>query len=97
MPRVSYSEKKIPKKENSVENVEIHIPEGENAEIYTEEHEKLLGDSEAVWDLYIDGYDEDGQRIYDPVEGKSCHQCRYQFVAIGILFVGIIDDCCGAW
>ncbi|KAL0283072.1 UNVERIFIED_CONTAM: Cell division cycle-associated 7-like protein [Sesamum angustifolium] len=76
MPRVSYSENKPPKKEDSVKDVEIHIPDGENPEIYTEEHEKLLGDSKAVWTLLVDGYDEDGQRIYDPVEGKTCHQCR---------------------
>ncbi|KAL0332889.1 UNVERIFIED_CONTAM: hypothetical protein Scaly_2190400 [Sesamum calycinum] len=76
MPRVSYSENKPPKKEDSVKDVEIHIPDGEKPEIYTEEHEKLLGDSKAVWTLLVDGYDEDGQRIYDPVEGKTCHQCR---------------------
>ncbi|KAL7104667.1 hypothetical protein ACP275_08G260300 [Erythranthe tilingii] len=76
IPPVSYSEKKIPKKESSAKKVEIHIPEGENPEIYTDEHEKLLGDSNSVWDLCVDGYDEDGQRIYDPIEGKSCHQCR---------------------
>ncbi|KAK4417457.1 Cell division cycle-associated 7-like protein [Sesamum alatum] len=76
VPPVSYTEKKAPKKDKSVKNVEIHIPEGEKPEIYTEEHEKLLGDSKAVWTLWVDGYDEDGQRIYDPVEGKSCHQCR---------------------
>ncbi|KAI3450960.1 hypothetical protein Pfo_007625 [Paulownia fortunei] len=76
MTRVSYSERKTPKEEDSVKHVEIHIPEGENPEIYTEEHEKLLGDSKAVWTLFVDGYDEDRQRIYDPVEGKTCHQCR---------------------
>ncbi|KAK6150662.1 hypothetical protein DH2020_015594 [Rehmannia glutinosa] len=78
VPRVSYSEKKTPKEsKSSVENVEIHIEEGEKPEIYTEAHEKLLGDSKAVWELLVDGYDEDGQRIYDPIEGKTCHQCRY--------------------
>ncbi|XP_051141080.1 uncharacterized protein LOC127258324 [Andrographis paniculata] len=78
MPRVSYSEKKMPnsKIDKSVENVEINIPPGEKPEIYTEEHQKLLGDSSSVWELYVDGYDEDGQRIYDPVNGKTCHQCR---------------------
>ncbi|XP_073128407.1 uncharacterized protein [Henckelia pumila] len=77
IPRVMYKEEKHPKKEKPVvENVEIFIPEGENPEVYTEEDEKLLGDSVANWTLNVDGYDEDGQRIYDPVEGKSCHQCR---------------------
>lgn len=77
MPAVSYSEKKTPKKESlERKNVIIQIPEGENPEIYTQEHEKLLGDSEAVWELCVDGYDDDGLRIYDPHQGRSCHQCR---------------------
>ncbi|KAK2380499.1 Zinc-finger domain of monoamine-oxidase A repressor R1 [Trifolium repens] len=54
----------------------IYIPEGTNPEVYTEEHEKLLGDCETAWELYVDGYDEDGDRIYDPTKGDKCHQCR---------------------
>ncbi|KAJ8563156.1 hypothetical protein K7X08_031608 [Anisodus acutangulus] len=76
-PPVSYKERKIPKTEKiSTEDVEINIGEGENPEFYTEEHEKLLGDCKNAWVLYADGYDKDGQRIYDPENGKSCHQCR---------------------
>ncbi|CAN4095347.1 unnamed protein product [Withania somnifera] len=76
-PAVNYKEKRIPKAEKiSAEEMEIDIPEGENPEVYTEEHEKLLGDCRNVWILNVDGYDEDGQRIYDPENGKSCHQCR---------------------
>ncbi|CAK8577568.1 unnamed protein product [Lathyrus sativus] len=56
--------------------VEIFIPEGTKPEVYTEEHEKLLGDCETDWELYVDGYDEDGDRIYDPTKGEKCHQCR---------------------
>jgi hypothetical protein len=55
----------------------IYIPEGTNPEVYTKEHEKLLGDCETAWELYVDGYDEDGDRIYDPTKGDKCHQCRY--------------------
>ncbi|XP_059309650.1 uncharacterized protein LOC132060709 [Lycium ferocissimum] len=76
-PPVTYKERKIPKTEKiSAEDLEINIAEGENHEFYTEEHEKLLGDCQNAWVLYSDGYDEDGQRIYDPDNGKSCHQCR---------------------
>ncbi|XP_015162121.1 cell division cycle-associated 7-like protein [Solanum tuberosum] len=76
-PPVSYKEKRIPKMDKvSTEDVEINIGEGENPEFYTEEHEKLLGDCQNAWTLYVDGYDEDGQRVYDPDNGKSCHQCR---------------------
>ncbi|KAJ1398390.1 Zinc-finger domain of monoamine-oxidase A repressor R1 [Sesbania bispinosa] len=57
--------------------VEIHIPEGTNPEVYTEEQEKLLGDCETSWELYVDGYDEDGKRIYDPIKGEKCHQCGH--------------------
>lgn len=59
-----------------VGNVEIHIKEGSKPEIYTEEHEQLLGDCKTTWTLDVDGFDEDGQRIYDQFEGKHCHQCR---------------------
>lgn len=77
MPRVSYVEMKTDKKGIPVKIVEIRIEEGENPETYTEEQEKLLGDCKIPWTLFVDGYDEEGQRIYDPFEGKSCHQCRY--------------------
>ncbi|KAL0726219.1 hypothetical protein Bca4012_022312 [Brassica carinata] len=50
---------------------------GERPEIYTDEHEKLLGNTERTWELFVDGYAPDGKRIYDPVRGKTCHQCRY--------------------
>ncbi|KAI8554389.1 hypothetical protein RHMOL_Rhmol05G0095000 [Rhododendron molle] len=58
------------------EEIEIHIEEGSKPEIYTEEDMKLLGDSKTAWTLMVDGYGEDGERIYDPFYGKSCHQCR---------------------
>ncbi|XP_076935869.1 uncharacterized protein LOC143602740 [Bidens hawaiensis] len=45
-------------------------------EIYTEEHEKLLGEAKTEWTLFVDGYGKDGKRIYDHVQGKTCHQCR---------------------
>lgn len=49
---------------------------GSRPEIYTEEHEKLLGSTDMSWDLFVDGYGKDGKRIYDPFRGKTCHQCR---------------------
>ncbi|KAM7470715.1 hypothetical protein LguiA_008898 [Lonicera macranthoides] len=77
MTPVSYLEKRAPKEEKVVKKVKVHIPEGSKPEVYTEEHEKALGDSKTTWILYVDGYDNEGQRIYDQFEGKSCHQCRY--------------------
>jgi cell division cycle-associated protein 7 len=53
------------------------IEEGRREEYYTEEHEKLLGSTELPWTLFVDGYTKDGMRIYDPVKGKTCHQCRF--------------------
>jgi len=50
---------------------------GFQPEIYTEEDEKLLGSAKSEWQLFVDGYDSKGSRIYDPVRGKTCHQCRY--------------------
>lgn len=49
---------------------------GYQPEIYTEEDENLLGDFKEEWQLFVDGYDAKGVRIYDPVRGKTCHQCR---------------------
>nr|GMD49789.1 cell division cycle-associated 7-like protein [Ipomoea batatas] len=49
---------------------------GSKPETYTEEHEKLLGSTKMNWTLFVDGYGKDGKRIYDPVKGKTCHQCR---------------------
>jgi len=88
-PPVSYKEKTIPKTDKiSKEDVEINIGEGENTEFYTEEHEKLLGDCQNAWNLCVDGYGEDGQRVYDPDNGKSCHQCRSE------AYPGICHDGC---
>ncbi|KAI4325848.1 hypothetical protein MLD38_031212 [Melastoma candidum] len=53
------------------------VPErGPRPEVYTEEHAKLLGSTERSWEFFVDGYGEDGRRIYDSFEGKTCHQCR---------------------
>ncbi|CAM6079512.1 unnamed protein product, partial [Sphagnum tenellum] len=49
---------------------------GQSAEIYTAEHEKLLGSAAEEWHLFADGYAANGNRVYDPVLGKTCHQCR---------------------
>ncbi|ESW28549.1 hypothetical protein PHAVU_003G296100 [Phaseolus vulgaris] len=72
---INYSERReFPSKEKDA--VEIFIPEGTNPEVYTKEHEELLGDCESTWELDVDGYDEDGNRIYDSIKGETCHQCR---------------------
>ncbi|KAI4385094.1 hypothetical protein MLD38_003155 [Melastoma candidum] len=61
---------------SAVANEHLLLGEGPKAEVYTEEHEKLLGSTEKSWELFADGYGKDGRRIYDPFKGKSCHQCR---------------------
>ena len=72
---VSYTEVPL-KKDESMENRDIVMEEGAKPEVYTEEHEKLLGNTEKSWTLFVDGCGKDGKRIYDPVKGKTCHQCR---------------------
>ncbi|KAJ8450835.1 hypothetical protein Cgig2_032460 [Carnegiea gigantea] len=62
--------------ERSLKNMGITIPDSWKAEVYTEEDEKLLGDCETPWTLNVDGLGEDGEPLYDPVNGTSCHQCR---------------------
>lgn len=73
---VSYAEIRT-KKEKDIEGGSSDlIEEGSKEEVYTEEHEKLLGTCEAPWTLFVDGYGQDGKRIYDQVRGQTCHQCR---------------------
>nr|XP_043608005.1 uncharacterized protein DDB_G0288805-like [Erigeron canadensis] len=73
-PAVSYTEAVVPKKGN--EGYDILMMENSRPEVYTEEHEKLLGEAKMEWTLFVDGYGKDGKKIYDPVRGKTCHQCR---------------------
>ncbi|KAL8117559.1 uncharacterized protein LOC141723821 [Apium graveolens] len=71
---ISYSELALPKKGLFTEE---ELPgEGCKSEAYTEEQKKLLGCTTKSWTLCVDGYGEDGKRVYDPFRGKSCHQCR---------------------
>ncbi|XP_016514925.1 uncharacterized protein LOC107831658 [Nicotiana tabacum] len=74
---LSYSEVHLSKIDKSLEDEQNLLrEEGSRPEIYTEEHEKLLGTTDLSWTLFVDGYGNDGKRIYDPVRGKTCHQCR---------------------
>lgn len=70
---VTYTE---PKEDKSRRSKDIVLEEGSKPEVYTEEQEKLLGITEMPWTFFVDGYRADGTRIYDPVNGKTCHQCR---------------------
>ncbi|XP_050231154.1 uncharacterized protein LOC126680140 [Mercurialis annua] len=76
MTTVNYTEKVAKTKKGESEDVEIRLGEGSKPEIYKEEDEKLLGDCKMGWTLLVDGYGRDGKRIYDPVRGETCHQCR---------------------
>jgi len=51
-----------------------------NEERYTLAHKEALGTSTKTWTLFVDGYDAKGNRIYDPVRGATCHQCRQKTV-----------------
>lgn len=74
---VIYFEEAEKKKGKASKEMVLWLPEGgERPEVYTDEHEKLLGNTERVWELFVDGYGPDGKRIYDSVKGKTCHQCR---------------------
>ncbi|KAK4772817.1 hypothetical protein SAY86_014592 [Trapa natans] len=72
---VCYTEVPL-KKKDDLEDRGIVQVEGSKPEIYMEEHHKLLGNTERSWELFVDGYGTDGKRIYDPIKGKTCHQCR---------------------
>lgn len=73
---ISYSEVQRSNKDTSLEDERDLLGEGSRPEVYTDKHEKLLGNAEKSWTLFVDGVGRDGKRIYDPVNGKTCHQCR---------------------
>ena len=51
------------------------------AETYTAAHRAALGSAATPWTLFVDGYDDSGNRIYDKgPAGKTCHQCRQKTV-----------------
>ncbi|KAL9273103.1 Cell division cycle-associated 7-like protein [Drosera capensis] len=82
---VSYSEVQLTKNGSTafVDDVDdLLLEKGAKPEFYTEEHEKLLGDTQRSWTLFVDGYSSDGRRIYDPVRGKTCHQCRQKTLGL---------------
>ncbi|CAH8349234.1 unnamed protein product [Eruca vesicaria subsp. sativa] len=72
---VTYNER-VTVKDKKSRRESLLLCEGTRAEVYTEEHEKLLGNTERSWTCFVDGYDKNGKRIYDPFKGKTCHQCR---------------------
>ncbi|CAN0927771.1 Cell division cycle-associated 7-like protein, partial [Linum grandiflorum] len=74
---VNYTEMVAKKKRGPRKDLEIRLQEGTQPEVYTEEHDKLLGSCDEEWVLGVDGYSVDGKRLLDPVDGKTCHQCRY--------------------
>ncbi|VVB09978.1 unnamed protein product [Arabis nemorensis] len=75
-PPVTYVEEDEVKKGKRSKEMVLWIGEGKRPEIYTEEHEKLLGNTERIWESGVDGCDIKGERIYDSFSGKTCHQCR---------------------
>ncbi|KAL2925516.1 Cell division cycle-associated 7-like protein [Bienertia sinuspersici] len=62
-----------------LESEELSAPEAWKRELYTEEDEKLLGNCDTEWTLNVDGFSEDGDRLYDP-DGTPCHQCRQKIL-----------------
>lgn len=67
---IQYSETQSGRDEKSMSDDRSDwVGDGFREEIYTEEHEKLLGSCEMGWNLFVDGYDNSGKRIYDQVRG----------------------------
>lgn len=76
MEPVTYAEMCEEKEKGRKGGRSFSIEEGCKEEVYTEEHEKLLGTCGTPWTLFVDGCGPDGKRIYDQVRGQTCHQCR---------------------
>ncbi|EEF43358.1 ubiquitin-protein ligase, putative [Ricinus communis] len=72
---VDYSVRNLRRKRSS-KGFEIRLQKCFKPEIYTEEHEKLLGDCKTAWTLFVDGYGMDGKLIRFREDREICHQCR---------------------
>ncbi|EEH57331.1 uncharacterized protein MICPUCDRAFT_58101 [Micromonas pusilla CCMP1545] len=51
-----------------------------NPETYSPAQVAALGSATKTWTLFVDGYDANGNRIYDSAIGATCHQCRQKTV-----------------
>lgn len=51
-------------------------------EVYTQEQVEALGDRKREWELFVEGYDSQGRRIYDKNGGVCCHQCRQKTLGV---------------
>ncbi|KDD74571.1 monoamine-oxidase A repressor R1 Zinc-finger domain-containing protein, partial [Helicosporidium sp. ATCC 50920] len=58
------------------------LKENLNEELYGVEHVLALGRCASPWELFVDGYDKDGRRVYDPECGQTCHQCRQKTLGL---------------
>ncbi|KAK9064854.1 hypothetical protein SSX86_016236 [Deinandra increscens subsp. villosa] len=78
-PAVSYTEVVFSK--NGKDGDDLLVERTSRPEVYTEEHEKLLGDAKTEWTLFVDGYGKDDMgRMYSK-------QCK---ILIGFVrFVGV--------
>ena len=47
-----------------------------NPETYSPAQVAALGSATKTWTLFVDGYDANGNRIYDSAIGATCHQVR---------------------
>ncbi|CAI0429493.1 unnamed protein product [Linum tenue] len=72
----SYAEGGKSKMDALEDDERVNRRAGSKPEVYSEEQVKRLGGTERTWTLFVDGYGKDGRRIYDPINGKTCHQCR---------------------
>ncbi len=44
------------------------------------DHVRALGSFKLPWVVFQDGFNEKGDKIYDKVNGKTCHQCRQKYL-----------------
>lgn len=51
-------------------------------EVYSQAHIDALGSCTQPWQLFVDGYDAAGNRLYDRERGTTCHQCRQKTLGV---------------
>lgn len=78
MPAPNYceSDRLLTRADNDIRHDRRTLQANITEEIYSWKHVEALGSCKTPWELFIDGYDSAGNRIYDKVNGQTCHQCR---------------------
>ncbi|KAL0450277.1 UNVERIFIED_CONTAM: hypothetical protein Slati_1584100 [Sesamum latifolium] len=93
---VSYCEEvRVSKKDRSLNDDDLLREVGSKPEIYTEEHEKLLGSTEMSWTLFVDGCGQDGSEFMILSGGRlaiNAGQQPFPLIVLVVIYILLLWD-----